>query len=142
MGFLKRHPILSFLLLMLVGLIAVASLNYSGMCIPKGRWLDDQEKIRQVVALIFTKSTAKEDLENFIKNNPSVIDDFLKKNSECCLTKNDGPYDLPPPRFIDRITGLNIAKPVSGYVYNADNKDIKTEKVRIEVLMTNCGEIR
>lgn len=46
MTWMKQHKMMVILLVLMLTIIVPASLNYSGMCIPEGRWLSDEERIR------------------------------------------------------------------------------------------------
>lgn len=51
-NWIAKHPIKIIVLGVLIALVSLASLNYSGFCIPQGRWLTDEEKIRLAASAV------------------------------------------------------------------------------------------
>jgi hypothetical protein len=73
------------------------------------------------------------------------FEEFIKKNPGCCKVNPGGGYDLPPPSFLDRITGYNSADAIVlefdvRYLDKKGNK--KTKKIKIENNLQNCGSIK
>lgn len=146
-SWLRRHPMKTlFLFLGIIIFVFIPALNYSGMCIPEGRWLSDEEKINKVVALILVHSKSTKNINFFLKNKQLEVAEFIRSNPNCCAINPDtGPYDLPPPSFFDRITGFNAAEPITvdfmAHYKDKNNKESES-KVHTETLLTNCGAIR
>lgn len=98
-------------------LFAYGSLNYSGFCFKKMRYLSDDEKIRMAISYI-NRATYFYNIEGAYYSNgrpnryqktvPSEsIDLFLQQNPNCCtlIPKNGGYYDDPAPTFWMRVFG-------------------------------------
>jgi hypothetical protein len=89
LGWVKRHKVLTAAALLL---IAPAVLNYSGMCIPEGRWLSDEERIdiaiKQIIAPkeVFLMRGVAGPREYEVVPYGSVKD-FRQKNPDCCTVK-------------------------------------------------------
>lgn len=146
-GWMKRHKILTGLLLVP---FVLGSLNYSGMCIPEGRWLSDEEKIRKVVEALLSQERVPIEIANtgtqyFKQIKYKNVEDFLKHNPDCCKVNPGGPYELPPASFIDRVTGYDTRDPiVSDFTvkYIDVKGDIQSKQVRTTNVLMNCGKIK
>ena len=142
MKFLKRHPVV-FALLLLIG--TPAGLNYSGFCMAEGRWLSEEEKIRLVADYHNNRQTLPIGAENFVQRKYQNVDEFLKQNPDCCKVNPGGPYDLPPPSFLDRVTGFNSGDAVEtefiAFYYDAGN-NLKSHQLKYHNSLTNCGKIK
>lgn len=148
----RRHPIKTAFLCVGMGVfIVLPVLNYSGMCVSEGRWLSDDEKIRNILSVVTQNEriaikTEKKGTQYFNKAKKESVDDFLENNSNCCaVNPKSGPYDLPPPTFMQRVTGFNAAEPIEikyQTSYVDENGDIKNTSTKEIYLLTNCGKIR
>lgn len=68
LGWMKRHKILTGLLALLLIPVTLGGLNYSGMCIPEGRWLSDEAKIRLAASAVANNTP-----------NHNYLDEYFRK---------------------------------------------------------------
>jgi hypothetical protein len=123
-------------------------LNYSGFCFAKNRYLSDEEKFQ----LIF-KYHQNNSIERNIFNNEKWVADirfqsfseYRRKNPDCCRKNPGGPYELPPPSLLDRITGYNsgdvIVMQFKARYLNGSGR-VRVRRYKVEHLLQNCGEIK
>lgn len=151
MRWLKRHPVL-LLLLLLGG--SVGGLNYSGLCIAKGRWLSDAEQIASAVDHLNQPRYIRIDknipsLNKYEINNYNIVpykdrDEFFVKNPQCCAVNPSGGYDMPAPNFWDRIQGIRSpdvvrVKYTAQYIDKVG--DIQKTNRETDLAISNCGKI-
>lgn len=127
-----------------IACIILGCLNYSGVCISKGRTLTDKERIRiSLDKIINTKSIYIEKEDSYNKYYTQIpyesVDQYLELNPDCCQITHGG--DLASPKFIDRITGYNANKViVINYLVHYIKDGIeKTQWIKSEGFQTNCG---
>ena len=138
-----------FVLLLSIFLIS-ASLNYSGFCFKEMRYLTNEEKIRFVFDYQNSRDTMPIDTVNketqyYKQIKYKSFEEFIRSHPNCCQVNPGGGYDLPPPEFLDRITGYN-----SGDVivlnfevrYLDENNNGQSRKFKFENALQNCGEIK
>lgn len=118
-----RHPFKALLLLILGTPFLLGMLNYGGMCIPKGRWLSDEEKIRKVVEVMVENSKPHQTVDEFLRNNP-----------DCCSVGMHLSGDYFPPAFMDKLLGNYEDKVEVKFVAN-------NEKRQSQFVIGNCGNI-
>ena len=83
LGWMKRHKILTGLLALLLIPVTLGGLNYSGMCIPEGRWLSDEEKIRVAASAVANNGPNFNLLnDNMMNIKPEGWDKFRNYESE------------------------------------------------------------
>lgn len=148
-GWMKRHKILTGLLVLLLLLVMLGSLNYSGMCIPEGRWLSDKEKIRRVVNNLIingrdvvpveTKDGAKYYKQIKYENEK----DFFLANPDCCRSGLTLMGDYFPPQLIDRITGVYGDKVELNYnlIYIDDSGHERSQHQTSQIITSNCANL-
>jgi hypothetical protein len=127
-----------------------ASLNYSGFCFDKMRYLGQEEKFRilfEIANQLDTISVKTEDrgLQDYKTVKYENFEQFMETNPGCCAIEPGGPYELPPPRFFDRITGYHsgeviVIKYTFDYLDENDRKILK--KYRDEIVLQNCGRVK
>ncbi len=127
-----------------------ASLNYSGFCFDEMRYLSDEEKIRTVFEMrnqqdtIYVK-TEDRGWQRYEQVKYESFEQFMKMNPNCCALDPGGPYELPPPDFIDRITGYNsgevMARKYTLYYLDENDRQIP-KKYNTLSFISNCGRIK
>ncbi|MFN6515749.1 MAG: hypothetical protein RMY29_014805 [Nostoc sp. CreGUA01] len=83
------------------------SLNYSGFCFAKMRYLSDEERFR----MVFDYQNERTDLLNIANVEGSIynyikyasFDEYIKENPDCCSINPGGSYDIGQASFLDRI---------------------------------------
>lgn len=145
-SWIKKHPILLAFLL-LGG--SVGGLNLSGFCIPEGRWLSDEEKIRAAVdSLIIRQDVAINTPDKGTQIYKVIpyenIDSFLDKNPVCCSVGIKRGDDFIPQTFYTRITGKHAENIRIEYVaqYLDETGVMHTKKSVTTPLISNCGKVR
>ncbi len=148
MIWIRKHPVKALLLTpLLFGIVLPASLNYSGMCIPEGRWMSDEERIDKAIQNIIDMNhvRVKTNLGGYQYFNQvkyENVKQFKQDNPNCCKINPGGSYDLPAPTIWQRITGANSGK-VTGIDFTAHYKDkngySKSEFKKSWGFQDNCG---
>jgi hypothetical protein len=143
-------PVFLFIGIPLSILSIYFSLNSSGFCFAKMRYLSDYEKLQgafdfqnhrdKIPAIIPGK---KEQLYDYIRYKS--FDEYIKQNPDCCSINPGGPYDLPPPDFLDRIFGFHSGDAIvinfkARYLDEIGKQRIKEYKV--EHAVQNCGQFK
>jgi len=117
------------------------------------RYLIDEEKFRflfemsnnqKTANLVFYRKT-KIVYKNYQRIKYENFEDFMEKNPDCCAINPGSPYELPPPKFFDRITGFNNGDVIEmNYIvsYIDENGHIKSQKTKTIGILQNCGEIK
>jgi hypothetical protein len=151
---IKRHPILTLLLIMLLPLMLRGGLNYSGFCWAEKRWLSDEERIDAAIEhLIYRDELYLEGAiagEKVYKVIPyKSVSEFKQKNQNCCAVVYVS--DLTHHPILDYILGYtSIWMPeISGivtYLHNGKKHQVHTRISRgydgwYLVPMSNCGKI-
>lgn len=133
----------------LAGLMAYFSLNYSGFCFAQMRYLSNEEKFQSVFeAYIKNKKTEGTDNmkeKSHTSTEDKTFEEYVKKNPDCCKINPGGPYDLPPPSFLDRITGYNSGDVIVmdfKKTYLDKNGKQKLKEYQAQYVMQNCGKIK
>jgi hypothetical protein len=136
---------------LVVILLLVFSLNYSGFCFKEFRYLSDREQMESLFNIWNRSSISKTvliDGEYQVlkrKNRYANFDEFLEKYPNCCEIDPEGGYDTAPPNFIDRITGYDSGTRILlefNEEYRYPDGDILTEEIQIVDRLQNCGESR
>lgn len=139
-SWIRKHP---FFIICISTICIYGGLNYSGMCIPQGRWLSNEDRIR-VLFERFNKQTITVIEGEEVRRIPyKSFDEFKLLNPDCC-NQNGKPYDLPKPRILNRITGVNSGSPlrIRYKIKYFDNKGISRDVENVvEVFTSNCGKI-
>ena len=132
------------------GIIAIFffTLNYSGFCFKKFRYLSSRERI-EFLFDIWNKSSSKV----FLKDGEykefkrvkrySNLDELLVQNPDCCTVDPGGPYETGKPDFIARVLGYNSGKVISlkfQEEFIDENGKLFIEDIQIEDRLQNCGE--
>lgn len=136
------------LLLVLISPFVLGGLNYAGFCIPEGRFLSDEEKIRTAVGWVngehvYIQNNGERKAYKSIPYND--VDDFLRQNPECCqvLTgKGRHPEDRPYPSIFARMGGIYTGDVNINYVanYMDDEGHKQSIKYRRRISLSNCGK--
>jgi hypothetical protein len=150
-----RTRLLNYLFLLLWGLplgvlVTYFGLNYSGFCFAKMRYLTNDEKIR----IVFDYQNNREEIPieterkgtQYYSQIPyNTFEEFIVNNPDCCQVNPGGGYDLPPPDFLDRITGYNAGDAiVLNYKirYLDDNGRPRSTTMKLESALQNCGKAK
>ena len=137
----------TFLSVISAMILIVGSLNYSGFCWSKMRYLSDEEKFRMRFERVNQQDTIPIETQNkgtqyYEKVKYENFEEFMLMNPDCCAIL-PGYYELPKPRFIDRITGFNngevIAMNYTVYYFDK-NGNKKSKKIEARGVLQNCGE--
>jgi hypothetical protein len=130
------------------------SLNYSGFCFAKMRYLSDEEKLR--IAFDYNN---KEDkllvslggkLESYEHIKYASFDEYIKENPNCCSINHGELYKIAQPSFgllpefsfFDRISGLGFRDltVMNFKVRYLDEKgNQRVQQVRVRNTLRNCG---
>lgn len=130
--------------------ILIFTLNYSGFCFSKFRYLSSKEKMESLFN-IWNKSV----FDNIVidgefkvlerKNRYANFDEFLEKHPNCCEIDPGGPYDMGAPFFINRIMGYDSGTIIS-FKFNEEyiepDGNIITQEINVLDSLQNCGESR
>jgi hypothetical protein len=136
-----------------IGVLILAvygGLNYSGFCFEKMRYLSNEEKIQSVFNAYNSNDkipveTSDRGTQFYRHIQYKNFEEFTQKNPNCCQVNPGGPYDLPPPEFLDRITGFHSGDTVvlNFKVYYLDENNQKKSKIaKTESVLKNCGKIK
>ncbi|MGJ5628722.1 hypothetical protein [Nostoc sp. CALU 1950] len=128
------------------------SLNYSGFCFAKMRYLSDEEKLR----MAFDYNNREDKL--FVYGGGTVksyqhikyasFDEYIKENPDCCSINYGEPYKIaqasfiPESSFLDRISGLGFRDlTVINFKvrYLDENGNERVQEVRFGNTLRNCG---
>ncbi len=131
-------------------LFIYASLNISGFCFDKMRYLSDEEKFRILFEAVNQRDTIPIETENrgtqyYKQVKYKSFEQFMESNPDCCAIDPGGPYELPPPRFFDRITGFHSGEViVREYTlhYFDENGEQRSQKFKTERVLQNCGSLK
>lgn len=133
-------------------MILAASLNYSGFCINKFKYISKEEKIRQLFYYYNSNKTAFVE----INGNPSKrlkkanryanFEQFIALHPNCCHVSRIPPFGdwAPPLGFIVRVTGYysSVVWMEFDDKFIDENGNIVVGKVTYGDSLTNCGESR
>jgi hypothetical protein len=128
-------------------MIFFAGLNYSGFCFREMRYLTDEMKIRSVFKEDNEATTVVNEHGKTIRRYIPYrsFEEFIKRNPNCCQINPGGPYELPPPYFLDRITGYYSGDIiVLNYKvrYQDEDGEIQIKEVEYLNALMNCGGTR
>ena len=147
---IRKRVMAAMGLVVTVGIIGFFLPSYNGFCFSQRRFLSHEEYFRAAVEQIVGRGT-----EQLISSSPAgvefrsvtvhpfgSVDDFLKKNPNCCSvvphnTGDNGPYTS----FVERLFG-QAARVVSiAYLVNYVDaiRQPKTERKTEQFAVTNCG---
>ena len=152
-AWMKRHKILTGVGALLLVPVTLGGLNYSGMCIPEGRWLSDEEKIDIVIKKIIAAKqvylmygvAGSKDYEMIPY---ASVEEFKKENPNCCEVKFA--YKPQDVQLIHHLLGkVSFWIPVvrsktqyeyDGKVYEYDNNISTINGFGLPYIpMSNCG---
>ncbi len=153
---MKREILLNWRIYFAVPLVVAwlhASLNYSGFCFEKKRYLSDEEKFRigfetfnsrkNVPIRTVTKDAIHLNAYEQIKYES--FEQFMESNPKCCAINPGGPYDVAPSDFWDRITGYDsgevMVRTFTAH-YLDENGERKSEEITTTTVLQNCGKQR
>ncbi len=142
-----------FLAVPLSFIVGCASLNYSGFCFDKMRYLSDEEKFRILFEAgnnretVPIKTVIKEAIhfKSYERIKYEGFEQFMESNPNCCAIDPGGPYDVAPSNFWDRIAGYDSGEViVFTYIvhYIDENGERKSQKIKTENVLQNCGRAR
>ena len=102
-----RHSVLLFVVVVLG---VPSTLNYSGFCISKGKWLSDDELIRQQITELNRHSYIQDSVHfpNMPRIRYASVEEFISENPDCC--KLAGRYSTKRNfglTALDSILGVN-----------------------------------
>jgi|GEM_PF-5777787 len=155
---MKRHKIMAGLLALMLTIIVPAFLNYSGMCIPEGRWLSDEEQLELALHDFrgwpdfnylreHLTDSEIDDLRNDYEPVPyESTEDFKRENPRCCKVlgpDSDRPYwgvDSSARFFGSRANVIEMR--YAARFRNKRDKNIVVFRDHVEYqVITNCGLI-
>ncbi len=124
------------------------SLNYSGFCFAKMRYLSDEEKLR----IVFNYINREDELPGIKKSYKHIkyasFDEYIKENPNCCSINHGEAYKiaqssfLPEISFLDTITGLGFHDLIVinfKVRYLDENGNQRIEETRFGNTLRNCG---
>jgi len=128
------------------------SLNYSGFCFPKMRYLSDEEKLK----IAFNYNNREDKLfvhgggiaKSYEHIKYASFDEYIKENPDCCSINYGEPYKIarssfiPESSFLDRISGLGFRDlTVINFKvrYLDENGNQRVQEVRLGNTLRNCG---
>lgn len=132
----------------------LASLNYRGFCFVHGKYLSEAEKIAVVVEDVLARyppavirTPVKGHAGVYSINAPGNAisyagrEDFLDKNSGCCMVVRRITADSRMPSLFERSTGVIYGRAVIAYdVIYIDEAGVKrTAGAREIIPVSNCG---
>lgn len=134
--------------MLLAVLCIIPSLNYSGFCWSKMRYLSDEEKFRLLFEMTNSLNTVviktnNKGAQSYERIKYDSFEEFMEKNPNCFEIEPSGFYEMPPPKFIDRITGFNNGEIIGmNYMvrYLDDNGDRQLKKIKTRRVLQNCGK--
>ncbi|MBN3890801.1 MAG: hypothetical protein HWQ43_17140 [Nostoc sp. JL31] len=116
------------------------SLNYSGFCFAKMRYLSDEERF----GMVFDYQNERTDLGrssyNYIKY--ASFDEYIKENPDCCSINPGGPYEIRHSSFLDRIFGYDARDVIVMNFkvrYLDENGKKRVFETHFENTLQNCG---
>lgn len=133
-------------------LIIFYSLNYSGFCFAKMRYLSDKEKLQ----IAFDYRNNEDELPVYVDKKVKFyehikyasFDEYIKENSDCCSIIHGEAYKIAKSLFIekplllDRITGHGFRDLIVinfKVRYLDENGSQRIQKVRFGSTLRNCG---
>ncbi len=131
-------------------LFMYASLNYSGFCFDKMRYLGEEERFRMLFENVNQRDTIRVKTEELTWQRYEQVkyesfEQFMEMNPDCCAIDPGGPYELPPPEFLDRITGSHsgevIVREYTLYYLDENDRQI-SKKSTGAIVLQNCGKIK
>jgi hypothetical protein len=139
-----------FLAVPLTIIVGCASLNYSGFCFDKNRYLSDEEIFRmQFDSLSKQKTvpikTKDKGTQRYEQVKYESFEQFMEMNPNCCAIDPGGPYEVGHSYFFDRITGYDSGRVlVSTFAlrYLDENGEQKSQEITTEYVLQNCGKRR
>jgi hypothetical protein len=144
-----RYRIIIIILIVLSIVVTGGTLNYTGFCFAKSRWLSSEEKMQAAFDAInkgnmaIANAAAKENDESFYI--PYVdFDEFIKTNPNCCEI-NPSPTDLRAPvGFWRSVFGNDYDVVVVRYVARYMNEQgVKWTRYIVEpTAVKSCGYVR
>jgi len=128
------------------------SLNYSGFCFAKMRYLSDEEKLRIAFNYYNKEDKLPVDVGGKIKYYEHIkyasFDEYIKENPNCCSINHGETYKIaqssfiPESSFLDRISGLGFRDlTVINFKvrYLDENGNQRVQEVRLGNTLRNCG---
>ncbi len=128
------------------------SLNYSGFCFAKMRYLSDEEKLKIAFAYINNEDTLPVYIDRRIKSYEHIkyanFDEYIKENPNCCSINYGEAYKsvkssfIPESSFLDRISGLGFRDLIVinfKVRYLDENGNQRVQEVRLGNTLRNCG---
>lgn len=140
----------------LLNLTYAASMNYSGYCFEKNRYLTFDDKIEHIFKSINGRKTIYLSVDNKLtefENLPyASFEEYLKENPDCCslipVNNRISPVyelSLAPPDFIERITGNHSGEVITvkfRHNYFDRGGQLTFMNLKHTRVLTNCGNIR
>lgn len=127
----------------------VASLNYSGFCVKKARFVSDEEKIEMAINEIILYSQGdlivpkQADGATVLKAiSYKDVEDFKKINKDCCeITIRASEGDSPPVlcKILGSFSSYAHIKYITRHVHK--NGVVEVYRVNAYFHMSNCGEV-
>ncbi|MEH2230242.1 MAG: hypothetical protein V7K71_11450 [Nostoc sp.] len=128
------------------------SLNYSGLCFAKMRYLSDEEKLR----IVFDYRNREDKLPIYVGRRIKFyqhikyasFDKYIKENSNCCYINHGEAYKITQSLFIKnssflyRITGLGFRDLIVinfKVRYLDENGNQRVQETRFGNTLRNCG---
>jgi len=126
------------------------SLNYSGFCFAKMRYLSDYEKLKLAfdslnsAEKLRTPIAGKIQYREFIKYKN--FDEYIKENPDCCTINPPGGVEVPiPDSFLNpRILGLDSGEGIRikfKVRYLDENSLQRHQEITTGIALQNCGKV-
>ncbi len=126
------------------------SLNYSGFCFAKMRYLSDYEKLKSAfdslnnAEKLRTPIAGKMQYIEFIKYKN--FDEYIKENLDCCTISPPGGVEAPiPDSFLNpRILGLDSGEGIRikfKVRYLDENELPRSQEITAGIALENCGKV-
>jgi hypothetical protein len=136
------HSVISPIMLLPLLFLMLGSLNYSGFCYSKKRWLSDEEIIR---AAVFQANSSTTLAVLGIRNGVPYesVDDLLAANPGCCSIGHDGGGEGPRKPFstFEKLTGFGGEVVTIKFTAKCMDEYGRQQpaRLRLTLAVTNCG---
>ncbi|MFN6569122.1 hypothetical protein [Dendronalium sp. ChiSLP03b] len=123
------------------------SLNYSGFCFAKMRYLSDEEKIKLAfyslnnAEKLRIQIAGKMEDRKFIKYKS--FEEYIKENPDCCTISPPGGTETPSDSFLTRILGLHSGEGIRikfKVRYLDENGLERFQEITTGIALQNCGK--
>lgn len=124
------------------------SLNYSGFCFAKMRYLSEYEKIKLAFDSLNNAEKLRINIANQMQYHEFIkyksFDEYIKENPDCCVISPPGGAEILPDSFFTRILGLHSGEGIRikfKVRYLDENEFPKSQEITTGIALENCGEV-